>query len=186
MNRFLISLLVALIPLSSFALPARVLIIRHGEKPAVGNELTPQGFERAHKLVHFFQTDSVVNRFGAIAGIYAMKPKDATGSVRAIQTVTPTAQALNLTLNSQYKKDEISNLVNDIKNNRIFDGRTVLICWEHKVIPTIAQALGLSAGPQNWDGGEVYDRMWVLTYAPNGTVSFQDLPENVLPGDSSQ
>ena len=171
-------------PQFSFALPAQVLIIRHGEKPPTGNELSPLGLERAQKLVSFFETDPLVNRFGAIAGIYAMKPNGPSGSVRAIQTITPTASALRITPNTQFQRNDIAKLVRDLMQDADYNGRTVLICWEHNVIPSIAKALGLKNGPKNWDGDTAFDRMWVLTYASNGSVTFQDVGEHVLSSDS--
>jgi hypothetical protein len=173
-----------LISQTAFALPAQVLIIRHGEKPKKGNELNSAGRKRAVKLAPFFETNPAVNQYGQIAAIYAMAPKDATGTLRPIETVTPTAQALGLTLNTSFQKDEITALAQSILSNPLYNGRTVLICWEHDVIPTITAALGLETSPKSWDGDKVFDRMWILTYATDGSVRFQDVGEHVLSGDS--
>ena len=56
------------------AMPAQVVIIRHGEKPAEGNGLNARGFQRAAALPQFFQNNPTVTAFGPAAAIYAMKP----------------------------------------------------------------------------------------------------------------
>jgi hypothetical protein len=182
---FLVAVLAAAVPAA--AAPAQVIIIRHGEKPASGPDLDEQGYARAQALVDFFEHAPSVTRFGPPAAIYAMDPKDADGSQRPIETVTPLADALHLAIDADYKREKIPELVHDVMTNAAADGRTVLICWEHKAIPDIARAFGV-ASPPDWKG-KVFDRAWVLTY--KGTVEgsavwdFADVPEHVLPGDSS-
>jgi len=168
---------------SSLAMPAQVVLIRHGEKPDVGNELNAQGFERANALPLFFQTNPVVTQFGPVAAIYAMAPGSSDGSLRPIETVTPTARALGLPVQSTLTKDQTSELVSEIEGNPSYDGKTVVICWEHKMIPVIASGFGLKDGPEKWPGS-VFDRAWVLGFhSVEGAVSLQDIGEQVLPGD---
>ena len=177
---------------SAFAAPAQVIIIRHGEKPPQGSELNEQGFQRAKALVKFFQTDPSVTRYGTPAAIYAMAPKNAGGSVRAIQTVMPLANALKLILNKDYTRDQTAELVKAIMENPEYEGRMVLVCWEHKVIVEIAAALAAygnsdpavqDALPSSW-AGQVFDRAWVLNLTEGKVTSFQDIPQHILPGDS--
>ena len=40
----------------------------------------------------------------------------------------------------------------------------VLICWEHKHIPLIAQALGATNAPSAWSGSD-FDSVWEIDYA---------------------
>ena len=176
----------------SFAAPAQVIIIRHGEKPPQGNELSERGFQRAKALVKFFQTDSSVTRYGTPAAIYAMAPKDTGGSVRAIQTVAPLAGALELTINKDFTRDQTYELVKAIMENAEYKGRMVLICWEHKVIVDIAAALAAYGNsgqavqdslPVYWPD-DVFDRAWVLDFTKNKVTSFRDIPQQLLPGDS--
>ena len=168
---------------SALGMPAQVILIRHGEKPEVGNELNERGWQRAYALPGFFKNNASVNAFGAPGAIYAMAPKGEDGSVRAIQTVTPYAHDLDKKIHSDFKKMEIENLVHEIKTASQYDGKMVLICWEHKVIPQIAEAFGLS-NPQEW--GKVYDRAWVLTFRGSRVVDFKNVPQRLLPGDSEQ
>lgn len=121
----------------SIASPKKVVIIRHGEKPTDGAELSSVGCERAYQLPQFF------GQWNDIAAIYAQQPTGIGSSVRPIQTVTPTAQSENLKINNSFHRDDYSNLVADILNNRSLNGKTVIISWEHAVIPKIAEGFGI-------------------------------------------
>ena len=167
----------------AFAAPAQVIIIRHGEKPPSGPDLDEQGYARAQALVGFFQNNPAVTQFGTPAAIYAMDPKGPNGSMRAIETVTPLAQALGQSIDTDYKRKDIPQLVQDILGNPAYDGKMVLICWEHSVIPDIVDAFGWTSAPQSWAGSS-FDRAWVLTFTGDRVTDFVDVPEHVLPGDS--
>jgi hypothetical protein len=186
----LITLLVALAGITSFAaeslgMPAQIIIIRHGEKPASGDNLDEQGQERAQALVNFFKNNSTVNVFGKIAGVYAVSPHDLDdGSMRGIETISPTGRAFGLPLRADFTKKQVTDIASDIQHRSEFNGRTVVICWERKLIPDLATALGLGNAPENWDGKDVFDRAWVLRFPAPGRVTFQDIGEQVLPGDS--
>jgi hypothetical protein len=161
------------------AAPAQVIIIRHGEKPATGNELlVPQGVCRADELAKTFPA-----QFGTPVAIYAMNPNDEDGSLRPIETVTPLANALGLTIKHDYTRKKFSQLVQDIMGNETYQGKLVLICWEHKVIPDLVQAFqdgGWSANSATWPSkwsGDIFDQAWILNFA--GNPSFQIIPENI-------
>ncbi len=163
-------------------MPAQIVVIRHGEKPATGGELSAQGVQRAQSLPRFFKTNPEVMRFGAPVAIYAFKPAVAGGSVRAIQTVTPLAKQLGLSIHQDYIRDDYAKMVEEIKSTHAYDGHMVLICWEHKVITDIVAAFGATG--HDWPGGDVYDRAWVLDFNGDQLIQFKDLPESLLPGDS--
>ncbi|HEX4048351.1 MAG TPA: histidine phosphatase family protein [Elusimicrobiota bacterium] len=166
------------------AAPAQVIIIRHGEKPDTGPDLDAQGYQRAAALVGFFESNPAVTRYGPPVAIYAMDPKDEDGSMRPIETVTPLADALKLTIDHDYLKDQLPQLVSDIMADKDYDGKMVLVCWEHKVIPDLVRDFGWESPPK-WPGGSVFDQAWILDFDASGTVSsFQVVPEHVLPGDS--
>lgn len=166
------------------AVPARVIVIRHGEKPDQGPELNERGWQRARGLVLFFKEDPAVDGFGAPAALYAMAPKGEDGSVRAIQTLTPLAQNLQLPIHKDFKKTDVARLASEIMGDPSYSARTVIICWEHAWIPEILKAFGWMGGPDQWPGGGVYDRAWMLDFAGGKPDSFKDVPERVLPGDS--
>lgn len=173
-----------------FAAPAQVILIRHGEKPDVGAELNAQGFQRAQALVKFFKSAPAVTVYGTPVAIYAAAPKNEDSSVRSIQTVTPLAKALGVRINADFTRGQTSKVVRDLMENPAYDGRMVLVCWQHTNLVALAQALAEYNNsqkvviPQVWPDG-AFDRVWLLDLSKKGKViSFQDLPQHVLPGDS--
>jgi len=189
MKRILVGLALALpvwgasVP-SAFCAPAQIIIIRHGEKPATGNELNEQGFQRAQALVGFFKSSPLVTQYGTPAAIYAMAPKDASGSLRPIETVTPLAQALGLTLHKDYTKEQLQPLVDEIMGNPAYAGHMVLICWEHKIIPEMVKTFGYDLAPQQWPDDDFYSA-WILNVSGGKVGGFRAISEAVMPGDPS-
>lgn len=173
----------ALSPASAQAGPAQVIIIRHGEKPQSGSDLSPRGYERAQALVGFFQNNPAVTQYGAPAAIYAEKPKPDGSQVRPLETVQPLAESLGLQVNTGYKKADASGLAQAILSDPAYRGKMVLISWEHHMIPAIAQAFGMSQTP-DW-ANDVFDRAWILNFDGGKPVSLQNVPQRLLPGDSS-
>ena len=135
-----------------YATPAQVVIIRHAEKPDEGNELSPQGWLRAKALPQFFNSNKTVNQFGLPAAIYAGAPKHSDSSVRSIQTVTPYAESLGMTIHTEFVKDDFEAMVSEVLNSNAYDGHTVIICWEHDDIPEIAHLFGANDAPDKWKG----------------------------------
>ena len=98
--------------------------------------------------------------------------------------MTPLAEKLGLTINSNYLRDDLKPLIAEIMGNPAYEGKLVLICWEHTVIPTMVDDFGWTSAPQSWSG-KVFDRAWILDFNGDSVFSFQDVPEHVLPGDSA-
>lgn len=179
---------------AAFAAPAQVVIIRHAEKPGYSNELSEQGFKRARALPRFFSAEPAVTRYGPPAAIYAAAPKHEDSSIRSIQTVAPLAKSLGLEIRADYTRGQVNKLVRDIMENPAYDGEMVLVCWQHGAIPEIAWELARYNGsaaavqlslPQGWPD-ENFDRAWVLDLNRGKVVSFKDIPQRLLPGDSSK
>ena len=166
----------------ALATPAQVIIIRHAEKPDSGSELSKRGWRRAHALVGYFEKNPQVTQYGTPVAIYAMAPKEEGGSVRAIETVTPLADDLGLDLQEGFTKKEVDDVADEILNAAEYDGKMVLICWAHKPIPDLVEALGWDSGPDEWPDS-VYDRTWVLNFSGDKVSSFEELPQHLLPGD---
>jgi hypothetical protein len=176
-----LSLLSSLFLVSTVALagPAQIIIIRHAEKPATGNDLCPAGVQHAQELVSYFQTDKKVTQYGTPVAIYAMAPSDSDESQRPIETVTPLAKALGLTINKQFAQTDFEPLKAAIMNNSAYDGKMVLICWEHKVIPDLAAALGVSPEPSKWHGSD-FTTVYRINFDSNKNVTdFKTFSENI-------
>ncbi|MGZ3724162.1 MAG: histidine phosphatase family protein [Pseudobdellovibrio sp.] len=180
----LILLIGLVLQIKSVAMPAQILLIRHGEKPPTGNQLSAQGWQRAAALPNLFNRPEF-DAYGAPVALYAMAPETPAGSVRAIQTLKYVSDDLKLPINTQFTRDQIAQLVNDIKSNKNYDGKMVVVCWEHTVLISIAQALG-EMQPLVWPDTQ-FDRVWSLTYSADGQLQkFEDLPEKLLPTDSQE
>jgi broad specificity phosphatase PhoE len=107
MTRVFVGLTVVLAVASqALAQPSQVILIRHAEKPMSGNELSPQGRERAAALVPFFLGTDELLEFNTPAAIYAQSQKKETSSIRSIETVKPLAEALQLRINKTSARDE--------------------------------------------------------------------------------
>jgi hypothetical protein len=196
MKNYLFALLAFSSSLQALATPAQIVITRHGEKPDSGNELNIEGCERAYSLPAFFTKNSVVQRFGQPAGIFAMEPGSDDGSIRPIQTIAPTADAFGLTINDSYVREDYNGIVQAVLSNPSFNGKTILISWEHKAIPGLAEAFGLKlqAETKNWPDA-VFDQAWVLDFEASDDqsnpdlskhlkVSLEIIPEFVMPTDN--
>jgi hypothetical protein len=108
--------------------------------------------------------------------------------MRPIETVNPLANALGVTINSDFTRLQFSEVVNAVKTNPAYDGKMVLLSWEHKAIPGLAQefcAEGATVGacdavPGKWSGS-VFDQAWILNFTGGQVTSFQIIPENIPP-----
>ena len=168
----------------SVGAPAQIIFLRHGEKPDAGPELSKRGWERADALVNLFTHDSRVLEHGTAAAIFVMKPSKTGASVRAVQTMEATGRALKLKLDRHFTRDEIAPLARAILNTPAYEGKTVVVCWEHDAIPEMLKAFGWKSGPTHWSD-KSYDRLWVLDFENGRPTRFRDLPQKIMPGDSS-
>jgi hypothetical protein len=197
MRSFLCSLLVLSLailvcPAPCQARPAQVIIIRHGEKPPDAKtnfNLSRKGKIRAAALAAYFHGDAGTAEHGRPVAIFAMGADDKPSedhSHRPVETVQPLACKLDLPVQGQFTHDRYPHLVKHVLEDPRYDGKIVLICWAHGVIPDIAKAFGVKdPTPDPWPG-EVYDRLWVLDFKDNGKVAFRNLPQKLLFGDSEK
>jgi hypothetical protein len=163
--------------------PAQVILIRHAEKPAEGDGLSLKGQQRAAALVPYFLGTPEVLQYKTPVAIYAQKSTKGRPSLRPVQTVQGLADTLKLTL-IQYPHDDFAKMVQEIDSRPEYEGKMVLICWEHHAIPDIARAFGAKDAPGKWHG-ESFDRIWVLTFQDDKTT-FRDLPQKLMFGDAKE
>lgn len=152
--------LIILIQQICFARPQQIIIIRHGEKiDDLHSDLSVQGCQRAYALTNFFSKYS-----SNVVAIFAQQPSRLGRSIRPIETVAPTAEALHIKINNFYLKNEADTLAKEILTNPSYNGRTVIVSWEHTEIISLVSALGVVLPPklQVWPG-TVFDQAWVLT-----------------------
>merc|ERR1711918_66440 len=130
----------------------RVILIRHGEKPSKGDDLSEAGRKRAECLVNHFKGAGITN-------LYAYTDKS---SRRSVETLTPFAESQHLQIDTQTGRDDTSGLAKRLAD--LSEDAVALVCWEHSVISEIAKALGVSH-PGSYDG---YDAEWTVQ---NGKIS---------------
>jgi broad specificity phosphatase PhoE len=174
---------------------AKIMVIRHAEKPngAAGvmpdgtvdpEALTPTGWQRAGALVGFFLPPGghfADPHLATPQAVYASGVARHSESLRPQQTVAPIAAKLRLSVNTNHAKGDEAALV----EAATMIGGTVLIAWEHEAIPAIAALLlGASQGiPQHWPDDR-FDLVWVFD-RPNGrgVWTFTQVPQRLLAGD---
>ena len=133
--------------------PLKVMVIRHAEKPdgtggVLGvdeagrpdpNQLCVRGWQRAGALVRFFAPASgdFAEGIATPSAIFACKPYGAANSVRPFSTVSPLAKALGIPVNHEIGKRDMCALLHAVMNSQ----GTVLICWSHKLLPSIIRGV---------------------------------------------
>jgi hypothetical protein len=133
----------------------KVVIIRHGEKPKKGDNLSCQGQNRALQLASVLHA-----KLNVPDEIYvpSIKSDDATKHSRMFQTISPFAIKYNLPINSKYNAEENEKIVKNVfKKNGV-----VLMVWEHNAIQALAGALGVDGSPR-WADAD-FDSIWIINY----------------------
>ena len=168
------------------ARPARVILLRHAEKPPDEStvHLSERGEARARALVALLAAKPVLGTNGPPAALFAPKVTRRGHSRRPYETLKPLAEHLKLSIQAPYGPTGYAALAKQIREGRSLDGKTVVVCWIHDYLPDLEQALGVKPKPAPWKGS-VYDRVWVITYPGNRAV-LTNLPQNLLPGDLTE
>jgi hypothetical protein len=152
----------------------RIILIRHGEKPEVGDNLSCKGFNRALKLANV-----LYSRYGLPDHIYVPAPGlgKETKNCRMIQTILPFAIKNNQDINTKFKVDETSELAEALKSQR----GNVFVVWEHVQLQSIVKSLGVTAELPEW-GSSDFDSIWIVTIKKGVAVLTKDR-ENIVPAD---
>jgi hypothetical protein len=167
---------------AAHAMPAQILLLRHAEKPEAGGELSSMGWERARLLPTMFHRDEF-KKFGDPVALIAMAPKDKKGSVRPIQTLKYVSDEFHLGINSDYTDEKVDEMVKFVTDNPAYQGKFIVICWNHGSVKKIVKGFGLKKPPKMT--GEEFDRAYLMTFPAEGKGSLENLPERLLPTDSS-
>jgi len=163
-----------------------VLIIRHAENPATGHGLSPRGEQRAEAYKDYFTNFTVDSKRFEPQAVFAAK--DSKQSHRPRLTVEPLAKAAKLPIDTRFGSNESDHLAADLRATE--QGKVVLVCWRHGVIPDLLRALGEKPKKLLPDGkwpDAVYDWVILLSYDQDGHLipaSTRRINEHLLPGDS--
>jgi broad specificity phosphatase PhoE len=166
--------------------PRQVYLIRHAEKPpedAMSDQLNDKGKERAAALPKLFEK-SATRPEPLAKPDFIFAGANTKKSARSSLTVAPFAAALKMPVNAKIEKDDFASLARELLSNAKYSGKTVLVAWNHSNLEGFAKTLGAKKAPEWKD--DVFDRVWVLTWDANGKVTFKDLPQQLLPGDSQK
>jgi hypothetical protein len=149
----------------------KVVIIRHGEKPETGDNLSCQGEKRALQLPTVLYRKFNKPDYTYVPSLGLGK---STTHARMFQTVTPFAIKYNLAVNSEFDEKDYSKIADHVLNKT----GTVLMVWEHSAIPPLAGELGVH-NPPHWDGKD-FDSIWVITFT-TGKASLSIDKEGITP-----
>ena len=152
--------------------PLKVIIIRHGEKPKLGDNLNCQGLNRSQLIPAV-----IVSKFGipVFSYIPSVGSDSSTKHARMFQTITPLAVKYNLTINSKFTGKDSAGLVNDILKKY----GTVLVVWDHKSIVPIIHAFGINNTFLKWNEND-FDSIWIITFT-NGIAVLTKDSEDLKP-----
>jgi hypothetical protein len=170
----------------ALAQPARVILLRHSEKPASEADvhLSEEGAARARALVPLLTTNLLSATNGLPVALFAPQSTAHGHGRRPYETIAPLAAHLKLPVQRPFLAADYRALAKRVLKDPAFEGKTVLICWVHDYLSALAKELGVRPKPSSWKG-DVYDRLWVITYR-NGRAVLTDSPQNLLPGDSKE
>jgi hypothetical protein len=177
--------------------PKRIIFIRHAEKPDKGHggikadgsadkdSLVVRGWQRAGALARFFRPASGPSNLTPTTIFAAAVVAPYSKSKRPMETVKPLVKLLEaenstVKFDTTHLKNDIKGLMQDVLTKQ----GTVLIAWEHQLIPS---AVGLLPNPptvpQQWPGNR-FDIVWVFDQAGTGWT-FSQIPQLLLAGDIS-
>jgi hypothetical protein len=174
--------------------PRKIMLIRHGEKPPVlgtpagvredgshhHGSLVVRGWQRAGALAQFFGApwDPAI---ACPTHLYSPPPQGNDGDHgRPNQTIVPLGAKLALEVDVRFVLDGERELVADA----LARAGVILIAWEHKRIPRIANAIlgDQTTAPQSWPE-ERFDVVWVFDLQPGGGYRFSQRPQLLMAGD---
>lgn len=150
----------------------RVVIIRHGEKPDNGDNLSCKGFNRSLQLpAVLYAKYKVPDKIF----VPSMGNGKSANHVRMFETITPFAIKYNVNINSKYDVDNVKEMAAAIMKTNSY----ALVVWEHDKIDNLVKALGADAKGMKWSGDD-FDSIWVITFK-NGKATVSIDKENINP-----
>ena len=150
----------ALEPVQAFTTESiRIVIVRHGEKPADGDNLSCLGWNRSVALARVLRV-----RFGVPELVFVSRPRFGkhTYHVRMLQTITPFAVQHNLVIDSNYEVEDVIGLADSLRRRTHVRNRNVVVVWEVHRIHALATALGVDADRlPEWKADD-FDTLWIV------------------------
>lgn len=152
--------------------PARIVIVRHAEKPAsLAPHLALRGRMRAIGLSKLLPK--------IISPDYVFASTSTKHSARPYQTIRFTADRLGLNVRTEFADRETKEFVKTLQGKE-FEGKTILMCWHHGMMPKLIRELGHEPPYETWPE-ELYDR--IISIDQDG---IKNLPQRLLFGDTQE
>ncbi len=171
----LISLLFALsfllappLALAQSQVSETVLIVRHAEADD-STGLSDEGAQRAEAYARYFKDFTLDGQKASIG--YLFSAVDSDNSMRPRLTLEPTAQALGLTIDADFRTKDVDKLAATVRG--LPKGAVALVAWRHSRIPALLQSFGADPAAVLPDGrwpGKVYDWVIVLQFDADGKL----------------
>jgi len=149
---------------------AVILVIRHGEKPDKGKNLSPAGKARANSYVDYFKNYKVDDQPLKLDAMFAAA--DSKESHRPRQTIEPTAKSLGLKIDSKFDDMHYQKLADELRSKP--HGKGIPICWHHGEIPKLLKALGADTKqviPKSGWPDDVFNWVIQLQYDSEGRLA---------------
>jgi hypothetical protein len=149
---------------------AVILIIRHAEKPAAGDQLSAAGQARAQAYANFFKNFTLDGQ--PLKLDYLFASADTKVSQRPRLTIEPTSKLLGLAIDCRFADAKFQELADEIRTKP--HGQNILISWHHEEIPQLVKALGADPRrlfPQGKWPDEVFNWVVELRYDSNGHLT---------------
>jgi hypothetical protein len=144
--------------------PSRILLLRHAEEPddIADADLSLAGRKRADSLAVY-----IPEKFGAPDFVFASAPNKS--SARTFLTVRPLCDAIHRRPSTTFAAEDSMGLATKLLCDATFADGTVVICWTHTQLTSLATALGVRARdfPEAWDEA-VFNLIVQLTYKEGG------------------
>ena len=178
--------------------PSKVMLIRHAERPAkIGspygmtidgqtdiNSLSATGWQRSGALASLFAPSPGAPLSPGLATpqfLFASAVGHLSPSKREQETLSPLSSKLSLDVSAEHQKQDYKPMV----KSALACGGVVLICWDHKFVPKVANAiLGDSVtAPQKWKRKR-FDLVWIFDWSSSTkSYDFSQIPQLLLSGD---
>ena len=161
---------------------ATLLLIRHAEESGGEGDvgLSPAGEARAAAYVAYFR--HAVDPARPLSALIAAS--DHPDSHRPRLTLEPLAAASGLAIDASLDETAIPGLVARVQASR--DGTTTLVCWRHKQLPALVQALGAELPHAKWPDHE-YGWLLRFEYGADGALAaFDASSEQLMYGDGRE
>ncbi|WP_392565430.1 histidine phosphatase family protein [Utexia brackfieldae] len=160
----LVGLLVISLGLSQVVYANQTIVfVRHGEKPHDDSgQLSCKGLNRSLAL-----PEVLLNRYGKPDAIYAAAPKQQKlgSSLRAVQTIAPTATRLSQPIHQEYHAKQIDEMQHALLDKNYRDA-LIFVVWEHNNLTKIVQGIISQAGGDptivpKWKGSD-FDSIYIV------------------------